>query len=90
MNTWIILLFLLCCNPSGCGCSQNNGMNRRCRDFGCDNDFDRDRDRGRGRGCDCDHDHDHGHDCKDSKFEPRFDARPFSDRETCGCEENHN
>lgn len=82
MSAWIILLFFCCCNPSGCGCSQNNGMNRRCMDFGCDNDF--------GRGGRRDHERDNDCDCNESKFEPRFDARPFSDRETCGCEENNN
>ena len=38
----------------------------------------------RGGDCGCDRD------CDGSRFEPRFDARPFNDRETCGCEESNN
>lgn len=75
MSAWVILLFLLCGGNTSCGCSRNDGMNRRSRDCGCDRDsgFDKDRD--------CDY--------NESRFEPRFDARPFSERETCGCEENN-
>ena len=80
MNAWIILLLLLAGNNggSGCGCSsRSDGMNRRGGDCGCDRDSERD---GRERDRDCD----------GSRFEPRFDARPFNDRETCGCEESSN
>lgn len=76
MSAWIILLFLLCGGNTGCGCAQNDGMNRRDNDCGCD------RDSGFERNRDCDR--------NESRFEPRFDARPFGERETCGCEENNN
>lgn len=94
MNAWIILLFLLARNNSGsCGCDGGFGRDRDCgcdgdsgRDRDCDCDRDRGRDRGRDRDGDCDN--------NGSRFEPRFDARPFGDRdrdrETCGCEENNN
>ena len=85
MNAWIILLLLLAGNNGGnsCGCgNRNDGMNRRGGDCGCNGDSDREgRDRdGRDRDRDCD----------GSRFEPRFDSRPFNDRETCGCEESSN
>lgn len=87
MNAWIILLFLLARNNSGsCGC---DGMDRRDRDCGCDRGDMNRRDRDRDCGCDRDNDCDNN----GSRFEPRFDARPFTDRdrdrETCGCEENN-
>lgn len=80
MSAWIILLFFLCSNQSGCSCMQNNCMNDRGRDCGCNDDCGREgaRDRDRDR------------DCNESRFEPRFEARPFADRETCGCEESNN
>ncbi|MCM1143583.1 MAG: hypothetical protein NC318_04885 [Blautia sp.] len=85
MNAWIILLFLLM-NRSG-GCNTDNGCDRepdcgrgRNQDFGGSRERDCDRD----RDCDCD-DRD-----RESRFEPRFEARPFVGRETCGCEENNN
>lgn len=85
MNTWILLLLLL----GGSNCCDTR-QNDSCRDAG---DCGRGRERGgRDRDCDCDHDHDHhGHDCDgmDSRFEPRFDARPFGGGETCGCEEKN-
>ena len=79
MNAWIILLFLLMGNrSSGCQSEQNSCQNDRdcgCGDRGRNNDG-----RGRSREQDCG--------CDDSRFEPRFDSRPFRDgRETCGCEE---
>lgn len=80
MSAWIILLFLLLGN-SGCGCPQ--------REDSCPHDDDRDCGCSRGRDRDF-HDDDHDCDRNESRFEPRFDARPFSDRETCGCEENNN
>lgn len=78
MSAWIILLFLLLGN-SGCGCPQ--------REDSCPHDDDRDCGCGRDRDF---HDDDRDCDRNESRFEPRFDARPFSDRETCGCEENNN
>ena len=65
----------------------------RDRDRDCDRGRDRDRDcdRGRDRDCDCDR----GRDCdadrnpcscnNDSRFEPRFDSRPFNNS-GCGCD----
>ena len=88
MSAWIILLFFMMgnsnCGNSNCGCS---GQNSSCRDnggYGRDRDRDRDFERGRDR----DRDGDCG--CNEQRFEPRFDARPFGERETCGCEENNN
>lgn len=101
MNTWIILLFLLsCCSDCGCNGSRQ-GRGGDCRsDRDCDRDRDcddrRDRDCGRDRDCDCGRDRDRDCDCgrdrdddcdrNGSRFEPRFDTRPFGDRENCGCE----
>lgn len=79
MNAWIILLFLLMgnCN-SDCSGRSGRGSRRSDGDCGCDNDRNRGRDRDGDRDCGC----------NDSRFEPRFDSRPFRDgRETCGCEE---
>ena len=102
MSAWIILLILFCCNSrcgcdsvfdrdrdGDCGCDNNRrrGGERDCdNDRGRDRDRDRDSDRGRDR-----RDSDRDCDCDDSRFEPRFDARPFSnrDRDTCGCEEKN-
>ncbi len=76
MNTWIILLLLLCC-CDGCGCQRNDSCgNNRDRDCDCGNGRDRDCDCGRDRDCDG----------NDSRFEPRFDARPFGGRDNCGCD----
>ncbi|MCM1252583.1 MAG: hypothetical protein NC321_07160 [Clostridium sp.] len=79
MSAWIILLLLLAGN--NCGCGNTNG-NASCggESGGCDERFGRNR--GGDGDCDCDFD--------TPRFEPRFDARPFSDRETCSCEENDN
>lgn len=77
MSAWIILLLLLAGNNGGnsCGCGNGNeGMNRRGGNCGCDGETSRD-----GRDFDV-----------PPRFEPRFDARPFSDKETCGCEESDN
>ena len=88
MNTWILLLLLLGCS-NGCGSCQDEPC-RDARDCGRG----REHGGGRDRDCDCGHDHDHNHhhDCDgdDSRFEPRFDARPFGGGETCGCEEKNN
>lgn len=102
MNCWIILLFLLFWNQngrngiddSGCGCEPVDPPCRprerereceRARDCDCDRDRDRDCDRGRERergserdNCPCNN---------DSRFEPRFDARPFGNS-GCGCDDN--
>ena len=76
MNAWIILLLLLAGNNGGnsCGCSNRNDGMNR-RSGDC--------------GCDRESERD-GRDRDGSRFEPRFDARPFNDRETCGCEESNN
>lgn len=84
--SWIILLLLLC-NQSDCGRSQS--------DCGCGQS-----DRGRGQSdCGCE---DSGRSsrgssdqdscpCEDSRFEPRFEQRPFSgNNSTCGCEGESN
>lgn len=86
MNTWILLLLLLSCS-NGCGCGQDDS----CRDAGdCGRGRERSGGSGRDRDCDCGHDHDHDCNRDDSRFEPRFDARPFGGGETCGCEEKNN
>ncbi|MBD5448685.1 MAG: hypothetical protein HDR28_00700 [Lachnospiraceae bacterium] len=96
MNSWIILLFLLFWNQngrngigdSGCGCEP---VEPPCRprereregERDCDRDCGRDRDRGRERDADRDS-------CpcnNDSRFEPRFDSRPFGNS-GCGCDDN--
>lgn len=91
MNTWILLLLLLC-NSDGGSCQRNNscGNNRSGRngDFGNGRDRDCDRGNDRNRDCDCDCDCGNDNDCdgNDSRFEPRFDARPFGGGDNCGCE----
>lgn len=100
MNSWLILLLLLSCNRNGrgysrdydCGCDQ--GDFRRFpggRDWERDSNNDCERDSGRGRNrdndgdCDCDDDRDsRGFNNNESRFEPRFDGRPFNNSE-CGC-----
>lgn len=83
MNCGIILLFLLCFNQNGrVGCNTGCGCDKptpppcrpreRERECGCESG--RDRDNGRD-GCPCNN---------DSRFEPRFESRPFSDV-GCGC-----
>lgn len=90
MNTWILLLLLFCCFDGG-GCQRNdsrgNGGND-CpdRDCDCGNGRDRDCDRGNDRDCDCDRGRDRDCDGNDSRFEPRFDARPFGGGDNCGCD----
>lgn len=98
MNTWILLLLLCCCDGFG---SQRNGScgnnrpdmdcdcgNIRDRDCDCDRDRDCDRGNGRDRDCDCDRDRGRDRNCdgNDSRFEPRFDARPFGGGDNCGCD----
>lgn len=102
MNTWIILLLLLCCcDGCGCQRSGSCGNNRPDRDCECGNIRDRDRDCGRDRDRDCGRDrdcdrNDRDRDCdrgrdrdcdrNDSRFEPRFDSRPFGGGDNCGCD----
>lgn len=80
MNAWIILLFLLMGNRgSDCGCQRAQNSCNDNNDCGCGRERSRNNG-GRNRDNDCG--------CDDSRFEPRFDSRPFRDnRETCGCEE---
>lgn len=92
MNTWILLLLLLS-GSNGCGgrdvsCrdEKDNGRGREC---GGGSGRDRDRDRDREHDCGCDRDRERDCDGNDSRFEPRFDARPFGGGETCGCEEKN-
>lgn len=83
MNAWIILLFLLMgnCN-SDCSCKSGRSSRQSDRDCGCD------RERGSNRNSDRSRNQEQDCGCNDSRFEPRFDSRPFRDgRETCGCEE---
>lgn len=88
MNCGIILLFLLCFNQNGriggntgCGCDRPEPPCRpRERECGCEGGRERGREGGRERdndreGCPCNN---------DSRFEPRFEPRPFSDV-GCGC-----
>lgn len=77
MGAWIIWLLLFCCN-SGCSDNGNNRSNERS--CGCDGD-NNNNGRGRDRDCGCDKDN------NNSRFESRFDTRPFGNRETCGCED---
>lgn len=78
MNCCWILLLLLFCGNNGCG-RQNDHDDRDC---GCERDRnDSCRDSRRSRDCDND-----SCSCNDSRFEPRFESRPFGGS-TCGCEE---
>lgn len=100
MNTWILLLLLLgCCDGCGsqrngsCGNTGNDCPDRNCgcgnereRDCDCGNGRDRDCDRGNDRDCDCDRGRDRDCDGNNSRFEPRFDARPFGGGDNCGCD----
>lgn len=74
MNCCWILLLLFLCGQNG------NGISNQA-DSGCGCDVDPPRPSCRNRDpepCPCD----------ESRFEPRFDARPFSGNgATCGCEE---
>lgn len=97
MNCGIILLFLLLFNrdgriggDTGCGCEpdppcrprEREGERNRERDCDCGKDRDRGRDRDCGRDRDTERD---GCPCGgESRFEPRFDSRPFPDT-GCGC-----
>lgn len=93
MNCWIIPLLLLCwnqngrggCGEPGCGCEPVEPPCRP-RERECDRGRDRDRDCERGRDRDNDRD---GCPCNnnDSRFEPRFDSRPFNNS-GCGCDDN--
>ena len=85
MNCSIILLFLLFCGRNGCGCGRDTGC-------GCEEPKPvpppcRPRERECGRERDCGRDREPERDCScgnDSRFEPRFEPRPFSDT-GCGC-----
>ena len=91
MNCWIILWFLLCgnqngrgvCDP-GCGCEPVEPPKPPCRPR------ERECDRDRNRDCDCNRDRaPERESCpcnNDSRFEPRFDARPFGNA-GCGCDD---
>lgn len=81
---WIILLLLFCGQN---GNVPNCGRNRNC---GCE-------DSGRSDGssrrmpdqdsCPCEE----SRESRDSRFEPRFEARPFNNNgTTCGCEGDNN
>lgn len=98
MNSWIILLLLSCWNQNGRGCVDEPQCGCepvappcRPRERECERDRDNDCDRNRDRDCDCDRDRDCGADrepcpCNnDSRFEPRFDSRPFNNT-GCGCD----
>ena len=79
MNCCIILLLLFFCGQNGLNCRNDND---------CDRDCDRDRDRNCGesrRSRESDND---SCPCNESRFEPRFESRPFGGGSTCGCEEN--
>lgn len=98
MNCWIIPLLLLCwnqngrcgCADKGCGCEPVEPPKPPCRprERECDRDRDCDCDRNRDRDCGRDRDNDRdGCPCNnDSRFEPRFDARPFNNS-GCGCDD---
>lgn len=68
-----------------CDCDRN-----RNRDRDCDCDRDRDCDRGRDRDCDCGRERNNDRDScgcnNESRFEQRFDARPFNNS-GCGCDD---
>ncbi len=91
MNCWIIPLLLLGWNQNG-RCGNGNSecrpveppkppcrpRERECdRDRECDCDCGRDRDDDRD-GCPCNN--------NESRFEPRFDSRPFNNS-GCGCDD---
>lgn len=98
MNCWIIPLLLLCWNQNGrggcadssCGCEPIEPPKPPCRPRERECDRDRDCDCGRDRDRDCGRDRDNDRDgcpCNnDSRFEPRFDARPFNNS-GCGCDD---
>ena len=90
MNCGIILLFLLFFNQrgcagsdeSGCGCEKPAPSPCRPEENECGCGRERERECGRERdtdrdGCTCNN---------DSRFEPRFESRPFSDA-GCGCKD---
>ncbi len=75
------------CRPRERECDRDRDRDRDCD---CGRDRDRDRDCGRDRDRDCGRDRDNDRDgcpCNnESRFEPRFDARPFSNS-GCGCDD---
>lgn len=81
------------CRPRERECDRDRNRDCDCnrdRDCGRDRDCDRDRDRdcNRNRDCDCDRAPER-ESCpcnNDSRFEPRFDARPFGNA-GCGCDD---
>lgn len=90
MNSWIILLFLLFANRNGrdidepgCGCRPVDPPTSSCRP--------RERERERERDCECGREREAERDTcpcnnNESRFEPRFDARPFNNS-GCGCDD---
>ena len=101
MNSWLILLLLLfgtqngCnnCGDSDCGYDSDRAQGRyRSSQRGWDGDRNGDFEREYGRGRNRDNDRDDDDDScgcnnnnNESRFEPRFDARPFSNSD-CGCD----
>lgn len=95
MNTWLILLFLLLGNQgggrsdasSGCGCADNGCGQTGFRTGGNAPGSGRNRgNNGNDCGCARERDNDCGCDGAESRFEPRFDARPFNNNQDCGCD----
>lgn len=74
MNCCTILLLLLFCSQNGFGCQNDNGC-------GCD-----EREHSNESCCQREPERD-SCSCNESRFEPRFESRPFGGS-TCGCEEN--
>lgn len=101
MNSWLILLLLLFGNQNGCNnyddsdyCYDSDRAQGRHRssekgwDGDRNGDFEREYGHGRNRNDDRDDDDDScgcNNNNNESRFEPRFDARPFSNSD-CGCD----
>lgn len=98
---WIILLLLFCGQNrngifgrngnGGCDRNENDGCGRNGNDgrngCGCDESA---RSRARSESS-CGRDEQESCPCEDSRFEPRFEQRPFSGNgSTCGCEAEGN
>lgn len=97
MNCSIVLLFLLFFGQNGrCGCGDAGGgceapvppCRPRESECGCEREREREcgceRERERECGCERDNDRDGCPRNNGSRFEPRFEPRPFSDA-GCGC-----
>ena len=85
MNCCWLILLLLCCGGNGNGlCGQNgNGC-------GCEEPV-RPKPPCRGPEPPCGRPEPESCPCEDSRFEPRFEQRPFSGNgSTCGCENESN